>query len=304
MHTKVPLSRTMLAVPAVSVLMATSAWTGLTLAQGRPTWPGWNVGDVAGQRIAMTDTDSASIRARTDRLLDALAIRPHAIEVTRSFDRVVQRTIDSATGFDLAGKPIVSVDWDAGDAHLRALTRYLRDVRVSASRVGRDDAVRSAERYLERAGLSGRSGDPQVSWDQGMDSWQALWMRRIAGIPAPEEAVSVWVLADGQLRALSDISSEFGSAIPSISPSDAQAAVRGLLRRTLADGSLIVGAAHLEWRHPNDFVDPALPDSPDPVLRLVYVVPYAITRSASERVEAVLWVDAATGDLAGGGAIP
>ena len=62
-----------------------------------------------------------------------------------------------------------------------------------------------------------------------------------------------------------------------------------------------VAPPSFEWRQANDFVEPAKPDSPEPLLRLVYAVTFSyVPRGEESPRMLVLYVDAADGTLIGG----
>jgi hypothetical protein len=294
--------RSRLPVAATIVLLAGAwiAWATWAAAGGPLTWSGWRVGDPALSPITLGDTETAGLRARALTLLNAVGINPARLDAARFVDNVRQLRIEAVEGRNDAGRPVVSVEWYAETGMLRSLTDYEDDANPSARALTEGSVPAAVLAYLSRAGIESPSAAPQVSWDEGMRGWQALWIRMINAIPS-EDFLAVWIYPGGQLQAITHHVSPVDPApVSPLSDKDAQSIVQRFLDAAPGPDAVAVSQAFLAWRHPNDFVAPTLPDAPDPALRLVYVVQYQFGPSPTEGTGGELWVDAGNGELLGG----
>jgi hypothetical protein len=300
-------ARGRLSIGAATVLVLAFAWVAwVTLASATepPAWTTWRVGDPARVPVTVPSADAAAATARATSLLRALGIEPASVATARSLDQVRQLTIDTSIGRDAAGEPLATLIVDVDTDGVRTLVRFARGMTASGQPLATGDVAPLAVGFLGVAGISPPDGRALVSWDEGMDAWWALWPRQIGGIAAPDDFTAVWIFPTGQVRAISNIVSTVAPTPAAvISQADAQATVKAFLDGAPGSFAAMAGTPYLEWEHANDFANPALPDAPDPTLSMVYVVPYQISLSGDEKSEGVLWVDAASGEIVGGGAV-
>jgi hypothetical protein len=292
----------------VVLVMATASGlivaVGLAAAGDGGNWSTWRVGDPPARAIALSASDGSLTTARALGWLLAVGIRPTSAGTTRSFDNVRQLTLDETLARDGAGKPLASVSFNVDSNRLRELVRFERGLDLTTVSLARDDVSPASLSYLATLGISAASGAPEVTWDEGMNAWQARWTRQIAGVPAPDDFLAVWIFANGQLRAVVDIASGFAPTPATLlSAQNARDIVQTFLEKAPGEHQIAADAAYLQWVHRNDFVNPALSDAEDPMLSLVFVVPYRISVPTGEEGRGVVWVDAGSGELVGGGSV-
>ncbi len=293
-------------VAIAGVLAASCQGAG---AEEPPGWrtngpPGWQVGNPIRESLSPPPGAVTSAQARADRLAAALGLAGRARPAVRERDVRSERILDEVTLADAAGETTARLTFDAATGRPVMIVRLDRPDGAGAVRVDARSAPGAASSYLGAAGVAAPAGSPHVQWDPGLESWTVGWERTIGGVLAPGDGTFVDVLPGGEFAALSIVETPAASApakpITAARAREAAmtwAAARGL---TSFQGFSVAPPA-LEWRQANDFVEPAKPDSPEPLLRLVYAVAFSYVPRGEESPRLlVLYVDASNGTLIGG----
>jgi hypothetical protein len=292
-------------VAIAGVLAASCQGAG---AQEPPGWrtdgpPGWQVGNPIRESVSPPPGAVTSAQARADTLAAALGLAGRARAAVRERDIRSELTVDEVTLADAAGKPTARMTFDAATGAPVMIVRLDRPD-AGAARVDAGSAPGAARSYLGAAGMAAPAGSPRVRWDPGLESWTVGWERTIGGVPAPGDGTFVDVLPGGEFAALSVV--ETRAAIAPAAPITAARAREAAVAWAAARGltsfqGFSVAPPALEWRQANDFVEPARPDSPEPLLRLVYAVVFSYVPRGEESPRLlVLYVDASSGALIGG----
>ena len=276
-----------------AVLLLSSA---ASPARGQPPGAPWHAGDPGTSPITVSAQVASALDARAADLFGRLDIHVATLQSVREHDNFRQLVQDRTVGLDGDGKPVAEVAFDETGA-LRNLVNYRRP--VASSNVSQAAAPQATARVLATVGLHA-SGQPIVSWDSGMEAWSIQWPRRVAGYPVPTDALVIWILSDGGVRAISAIETPLQTVPAMIVPADQVVASVDHLLTARIGSPHVLGAPSLEWRQANNFADPSLPDAPSPVAQLVWSVPFTVTLSPDEQLEGAFWVDAGSGDLVGG----
>ena len=280
-----------------------------TRAEQPPGWrtdgpPGWQVGNPVRETASAPPGAAGAAQSRADALAARLGLTGRALPGRRERDVRNERLVDEVTLANAAGERTAQLTFDAATGAPLVVARLDRPQGSDTSRLDARSAPRAARGFLQAAGLNVPAGDPQTRWDPGLGTWKVGWERTIDGIPAPGDGMFVDVLPGGQFAALAVVETPAATRPPApISPDRAQEAA---MAWATAHGlpsfpRFAVRAPFLEWRQANDFVDPAKPDSPEPLLRLVYSVSFSYLPQGEESPHLlVLYVDAGNGTLIGG----
>jgi hypothetical protein len=288
-----------------AVLILSIAWalTQATAHAGAIV-PGWRSGEAIDQSIGTTPADASASTARATGYLKALGIIANRASTSRALDRTTGRTLDTTVALGKNERPVATVKFDVGRGKIQSVVRFAwQDGPI----VARGDAVSAEAKgrgFLKKLGLDTDAKAAVVSWDDGMQSWLVTWPRTIGGFAAPGNSTSVWVDASGDFRAASSIETATDAAPANpIAPADALARAKGFLSGNPISARARLGQPTLEWRQPNNFLDPAQPDAIRAPMRLVYAVPYEIPVDGQRTGKGELWLDAADNHLVGGAAI-
>lgn len=276
-----------------AILLLSSA---ATPARGQPPGTPWRAGDPGASPISLSTQVTGALDARAADLFGRLDIHAASLQSIRERDNVRQLVEDRTVGLDANGKPVAEVAFDETGA-LRNLVNYRRP--VDSSFTSQAATPQAAAIVLTTVGLHA-SGQPLASWDSGMEAWAFQWPRHAAGYPVPTDALVVWILSDGAIRAISAIETPLQAVPAVIVPADQVVASTDQLLTTRMGSPHVLGAPSLEWRQANNFADPSLPDAPSPVAQLVWSIPFTVTLSPDEQIAGAFWVDAGSGDLVGG----
>jgi hypothetical protein len=280
------------AVLAAILLLSSAA----TPARGQPPGAPWHAGDPGISPITVSAQVIGALNARAADLFGRLDIHVATLQSVRERDNVRQMVEDRTVGLDANGKPVAEVAFDETGA-LRNLVNYRRP--VDSANVSQPAAPQAAVRVLATVGLHA-SGQPQASWDSGMEAWAFQWPRHAAGYPVPTDALVVWILSDGGVRAISAMETPLQAVPALIVPADQVVAFTDHLLATRMGSPHVLGTPSLEWRQANNFADPALPDAPSPVAQLVWSIPFTVILSPDEQIAGAFWADAGSGELVGG----
>jgi hypothetical protein len=288
------------------VLVASCQGAG---AEEPPGWrtngpPGWQVGNPIRESLSPPPGAVTSAQARADKLAAALGLAGRARPAVRERDVRSEQIVDEVALADAAGKTTARLTFDAATGRPVMIVRLDRPDGAGAARVDARSAPGAARSYLGATGMAAPAGSPRVRWDPGLESWTVGWERTIGGVLAPGDGTFVDVLPGGEFAALSIVETPAASApAESITPARArEAAMTWAVARGLTSfQGFSVAPPALEWRQANDFVEPAKPDSPEPLLRLVYAVAFSYVPRGEESPRLlVLYVDASNGTLVGG----
>jgi hypothetical protein len=287
-------------LPGPVILFAVTAlvMTAATAAHATPPQAGWRVGQPmeVPVRIAAAALDAA--RGKGIGLLTAAGVHAATFETTRALNQFEGATQDTTIALDAGGRALATLTQDVDRGSIRSLVRFDD---LGASRGGDPAAApATATSILRSVGIDVPTASPEVAWDDGMGAWMVAWHRFVDGVLVPEDGLTVWLTPQGRLRAIGNQNTEVSGGRRSLDEPAARGRVKAFLDGNPIARQATLGAAALEWRRPNDFVEPSLPDSPAPSIRLVYAVSYAIDLSNGLHSEGVLWVDAESGDLVGG----
>ena len=305
MNRSLPLLAAAVVVAAVAVTGACQA----TRADQPPGWktegpPGWQVGNPVSEAVSAPPGAAVSAQARADALAKRLGLSGRARPAVRQRDLRDQRLVDEVTLEDAGGAATAQVTFDATTEAPLLVVRLDRPAGSENGRVDDRSAPGAARTYLQKAGLIAPAGSPRASWDPGLGTWKVSWERAIDGVPVPGDGTFVDVLPGGQLGAIAVVETPAAEAPAApITPARAReialewASAHGL--PSFADFS--ASRPILEWRQANDFIEAAKPDSPEPLLRLVFAVTFSYLPQGQESPHLlVLYVDAADGSLIGG----
>ena len=262
---------------AVVALIAAQLPASVPVAGQQPV-PGWRAGDPAARAVSVSASNLAVTTAVASDLMRHAGIATASVTSSRTFDNVTQLTLDTSIGSDARGRPVATVIVDATTGKLRTLINFSYDSTIAGPNPP-PNVVALARTFLGDFGLEAAANPPQVSWDEGMEAWQAIWVRSIGGYVAPTNFVSAWINPSGTLKAVSDIESpNLPVPLTQVSASTAQSIVRATLMSSAASTSrtLTIGTPTIEWRPANNFIDPTLPDAPALALQLVFTVPYSL----------------------------
>ena len=296
----------MAGVLAAGVAVASCQGAG---AEQPPGWrtdgpPGWQVGNPIRESLSPPPGAATAAQARADTLAAALGLAGRARPAVRERDVRNERDVDEVTLADAAGETTARFTFDAATGTPVMIVRLNRPDGAGAARVDARSAPGAARSHLGAAGLAAPTGSPRVRWDPGLESWTVGWERKIGGVLAPGDGTFVAVLPGGEFAALSVVETPAAPApAKPIAPARAREAAMtwAVARGLVSFKGFSVAPPTLEWRQANDFVEPAKPDSPEPLLRLVYAVTFSYVPQGEESPRlVVLYVDASSGILIGG----
>ncbi|HEU4571406.1 MAG TPA: hypothetical protein VFR93_01870 [Candidatus Limnocylindrales bacterium] len=259
---------------------------------------------VAGERsvrgLPLAADASARAIARATVLGRSLGLPPGIARAERYDDRFEHATYDEVTTSDAAGHPLSLVRLDLEGRLRLGVAVGLHEPRAT---VTEGQAANAAARLARSAGID-LAGSPDVARSQAAGGWLVSWPRLAAGAPVRGDGTRVALWADGSLHSI-------GTSEHPLTPAPAaivsEAAARAAAGRFVAGrfgvdaGSLAAAGASLVWIAPNDTWDPSLPDAPDAVERLAWVVEYRATGALADRLTAIeVWLDAGSLAVLGG----
>lgn len=286
-------------------IVAACAAVGLAVGVGvrAETPEGRRPGDPLVEAMPISAQERSEARLRVADIARGLGISGDAATPRRTYHALDLRIVDETEVTDGDGRTVAVIRMDGGTGALRSVVRLDWSTDADRPRVDRSSAATQARRHARLAGLTAPDGEPFVVWDDAMDAWRVDWLRRIEGVAAPGDGLSVWVHRGGQLAAMKR--SETGSAAPPlerIGPEAASAAAREwAARRGVPMQDLTVAVtADLVWVRPNDFLVRGGADDTDPLLHLAYRVDLTIPMSESTRRHIAIFVDAGSGALIAG----
>jgi len=292
-------------VASAAAIALGATWLALNMtlpATGQAPVFGWRAGDPDTVVVEVSDSTLRAVTVAAGRLLDDLNIRASRISSSRLIDNFRQKTVDTSIALDEDGKPVATITFDAITGELWSVVNHGHTAGELSGALDPEQLPAMAKSLLHEADISAPPSSPTVSWDQGMEAWQVFWPRTVAGCAVPADFTAVWIYPGGQVRAISHVETPLDPEPLTTVPSEqAQEAVRVFFSRSQVGAKAIsLGAPILEWRQPNDFVDPSFPAAPAVHARLVWSVTYSIQLSWGERAQGVFWIDAATGSIVGG----
>ncbi len=290
----------------VARLAAPLALLGLlVLAAPRPpasaeTPSGWQVGDPIVETLPEPTQAAQAAASAAAGLIDSLAlegspappVRERDLRTGQEYDRIEYTLAD--------GTPGAMVELDPATGLPILIVRYDQPAGWDTPGTTRVTAADRGRSYATAAGLAIPSATPGVNWDEGLGSWQISWPRTASGYAVPGDGLYVSVFSGGQFAGLSVFTSPL-APVPAtlITPDQARNAVLAWPPRGRRGVQYTAGAPTLEWRAPNNFIDPTKSDAPDYTLVLVYRVPLTINTD-NEPHTVDIYVDAGTGALVGG----
>ena len=260
---------------------------------------GWQVGDPIVQPLPEATPEAQAVASAAAGLTGSLGlegspappVREQDLRTGQAYDRVEYTLADGTPGATVevdpaTGLPILIVRYDQPEGWDTPATTP-----VTAADRGRG--------FVAAAGLPAPSGAMNVSWDEGMGSWQVSWPRTASGYAVPGDGVFVNVFRGGQFAGLSVFDSPL-AAIPVtlITPAQARSAALAAVTRSRTARGITAATPVVEWRAPNNLFDPTKSDAPDYTLVLVYRVP--LTIDGDEPLSIDVFVDAGTGAVVGG----
>lgn len=283
------------------VLLLTAGGVGTLLASrvgAAPPPPGWRVDQPMEVPVSVSAAELASANDKGVGLLTAAGVSAAKIETSRVLNQYENATQDATLALDARGRAVAVLTVDVQRGSIRSLVRFDDLGTGKSGDPGSAEAMAAV--ILKAVGLALPPEAPQVTWDDGMGAWCVMWRRTIDSVPVPTDGLTVWVTPKGQLRSISNRTTDVSRGSKNLDEPSARARVAAFMKGNEVARQATLRMATLEWRQSNDFVAPSLPDSPGTTLRLVYAVPYAIDLESGLHSEGVLWVDAETGDLLGG----
>ena len=284
--------------PVVLIAVAIAAMYAATAARANPPTAGWRVGQPMEVPLQVSAAALDAAKGKGIGLLRAAGVHAATFETTRARNQFDQATQDTTIALDERGRVRATLTQDVDRGSIRSLVRFDD---LGATRGGDPTAARAkAASILASVGIEVPTASPEVAWDDGMGAWMVAWHRFVDAVPVPEDGLTVWVTPQEQLRAIGNQNTEVSRGRKSLDEAAARSRARAFLDGNAVARKAKLGTAVLEWRQPNDFVEPSLPDSPAPTIRLVYAVSYVIDLASGLHSEGVLWVDAESGDLVGG----
>jgi hypothetical protein len=284
--------------PMVIIAVAIAAMSAVTGARANPPTTGWRVGQPMDVPVQVSAAALDAAKTRAIGLLRAAGVHATRFETTRAHNPFDEATQDTTVALDARGRALATLTQDVDRGAIRSLVRFDH---LGASRGGNPTAaLADAAAILTSVGIAVPGAGPEVTWDDGMGAWMVAWRRFVDGSPVPEDGLTVWVTPERQLRAIGNQSTEVSRGRTSLDEATARSRVKVFLDGNAITRQAKLGTTMLEWRQPNDFLEPSMPDSPAPIIRLVYAVSYAIDLPSGLHSEGVLWVDAETGELVGG----
>jgi hypothetical protein len=284
--------------PVVLIAVAVALMSAATAARANPPKTGWRVGQPMDVPVQVSAAALDAAKGKAFGLLTAAGVHAATFETTRAHNQFEEATQDTTVALDAQGRALATLTQDVDRGSIRSLVRFDS---LGASRGG-DPAAAPAEAasILSSVGIDVPTATAEVAWDDGMGAWMVSWRRFVDVVPVPADGLTVWVTPQGQLRAIGNQNTEVSRGPRSLDEATARRRVKAFLNGNAIARQAKLGTAVLEWRQPNDFVEPSLPDSPAPTIRLVYAVSYVIDLASGQHSEGVLWVDAESGDLVGG----
>jgi hypothetical protein len=253
--------------------------------------------------MTVSVADRASTRARVGEIARGMGIPGRAGLPRRTFHALDLGIVDETDVADRRGRVVAVIRTDGGTGALRSVVRLDWTADADRPRVDRSAAAAQARRHARLGGLEAPAAQPDVRWDDPMDAWRVEWVRRIDGLAAPGDGLTVWVHRGGQLAALKR--SETASAAPPlerITPRAAATAARAWAARygVPTEDLVVVVDTELTWVRPNDFLTRGGGEDTDLLLRLAYRVDLTIPVSGSSRHHIAIFVDAGSGALLAG----
>ena len=220
--------------------------------------------------------------------------------VARVSDRFSGTVVDEVVTTDVRGRRLGIVRMDRSG---RLASAVRLGWRASATRRIDPASARAIGVMLAaRSGITG-SGTPVVtaSTDGG---WRIAWGRRVDGVPVVGDGSIVTLFGDGTFHAAALRERRLAEAPAAVLAAPAAARIARERLGTLlgaARGQARIVGSRLAWIAPNDTFDATAPDSPDPVLRLAWVVEVRTAAPLADRLRALeLYLDAGDGSLLGG----
>ncbi|MDP2350252.1 MAG: hypothetical protein Q8M74_03745, partial [Chloroflexota bacterium] len=283
---------------ALLALGASAALVVAGIAQADQPVPGWRAGEPMEVEVAVPRAVLDVARERATGAFRAFDIPAFTVETQRVANRFDALVLDHSTTLDARGRALGTIDEDTATGRIRSIVN-LAD--LGGSMAGTASSMPGKARaLLARLAIEAPSSDPTVVWDQGMGAWAVLWPRTIDGVPAPQDAVAVWVLSNGGLRAILDHETAVSRPGAVIPQDQAVARARAFMDDNPTAQQAVFTSVATEWQQANNFVNPAAPDAPTGALRLVYAVSYSIDLANGLGSSGILWVDAESGEIIGG----
>jgi hypothetical protein len=281
-------------------LLVVAACVGSTRADQSTAW---RVGDPHERPLPSLPADAARAMSEADGWARQLGIAGQAASARRVEDAKL-REVAEVVELSAAGRVTAIISIEPASRRVRSVVRVDWKSDFDQPRVDAAKADAAARALARGFGITPPATPADVSWDSGMQAWEARWPRVIDGIEALGAGLVVHVHQGGQLKALRVFDWPHAPAsLFRLEPAAATRAVerwtRSLRLERFADFRM--AAPVLAWVNGNDFVDPGKPDAEDTTLRLAYVVrmSYRPTGWTSDHLTEI-YVDAGSGELIGG----
>jgi hypothetical protein len=277
-------------------------------AQDPPGWapggsPGYQFGDPLRQPLPVPSAAVDTVTSRAAAVGAALGLRGSPGPVAHGRDAWNDRIVDEVSLVAADGSDTATITLDESGLPL-VVVRFDRPRDSEAAKGTGASAPTAALRHLAALRLATPPGRPRLEWDAGLQSWSVAWDRTIDGFAVPGDGLFVNVTSGGEFVGMSRWETPHAAAPANrIAPARAREIAMGwATQRDLPSfQGFRAERPRLEWRQANDFVEPAKPDAPEPLLRLVYAIRFSYVPRGEETPMLVdLFVDAGDGSIIGG----